>query len=131
MMSTRDARIAQLRTAAQRKHEEALARANRAIVALENRGRAINFTTVANEAGVSRDFLYKNAALRRAIALKRGVVRAVVSQPMQASSGSAAVKLHVATDALRRLREENTKLRTENARLHGDLRALRRRTLGT
>lgn len=128
MSDTRDARIAQLRGAALRKHEDASAKANRAIIALENRGRVVNFTTVAAEAGVSRDFLYKNDALRSAIMDKR---RASIGSPARSRSpspaSSDAVKLRVATDALRRLRAENDALRAENARLRGDLHELGRR----
>lgn len=126
-MPNREARIDQLKAAAQRKREDAIARACRAIVALENRGRPINFTSVAVEAGVSKDFLYKNEPLRRAIAFKRGPAQATINPAREAPGSSAAVKLQVATDALRKLRAENATLRTENARLRGDLQALRRR----
>jgi hypothetical protein len=128
MSDTRDARIAQLRDAAVRKREDATAKASRAIIALENRGRAVNFTTVASEAGVSKDFLYKNEALRSTIMGKRGPSTGSPSRSRSPSPASSdAVKLRVATDALKRLRAENDALRTESARLRGDLHDLRRR----
>lgn len=128
MTDTRDARIAQLRDAAARKREDATAKANRAIIALENRGRAINFTTVAAEAEVSKDFLYKTEALRSTIMAKRGPSNGGTPRSRTSSPNSSdAVKLKVATDALKRLRAENDALRAENARLRGDLYDLRRR----
>lgn len=127
MTSNREARVDQLKAAAQRKHEDAVARANHAIVALENRRRPINFTSVALEAGVSKDFLYKNETLRRAIALKRGPARATINPTRDTTDSSATVKLQVATIALHRLRGENAALRAENVQLRGDLQAVRRR----
>jgi len=129
MTANRQARIEQLRAASSRKHDEAVAKANRALMRLENRGRAINFTSVASEAGVSKDFLYKNEELRRAIQKRRD--KPVATSPHTgASSSSDAVKLRVANAALKQLRAENEALRAENARLRGDLHALRRSSGG-
>ena len=132
MNGVEDPRITQLRHAARRKHDAAVAKAKRAIVALENRGLAVNFTSVASTAGVSKDFLYKNEALRSAIMGKRraptgGPSRSQSPSPSPSPTSSDAVKLRVATDALKRLRAENDSLRAENARLRGDLHELRRR----
>ncbi len=128
MNGVEDPRVTQLRRASRRKHDDAIAKAKRAIVALENRGLAINFTSVASTAGVSKDFLYKNEALRSTIIGKRRASTGVPSRSESPSpSSSDAVKLRVATDALKRLRAENDSLRAENARLRGDLHELRRR----
>lgn len=124
----REARIQQLREASARKSADATAKAKRAIIALESKGRPINFRTVATAAGVSKDFLYATPDLRRTIIDKRRPVRALVNLPAATTrSGSDQVKLQVATDALRRMRAENATLRAENARLRGDNQALRRR----
>jgi hypothetical protein len=125
--SNREVRISQLKAAASRKREDAIARANRALVSLESRGRPINFTSVSLEAAVSKDFLYKNQALRRIIVLKRGPGRPALSAIRSSGANASAVKLTVATEALRQLRRENQALAAENARLRGDLQALRQR----
>lgn len=127
MSSSREVRISQLKAAASRKREDAIARANRALVSLESRGRPINFTSVSLEAAVSKDFLYKNQALRRIIVSKRGPGRPALSATSTSGANASAVKLTVATEALRQLRRENQALAAENARLRGDLQALRQR----
>ncbi len=123
----RDNRIARLRAAAQRKSEDAVARAHRAILALETRRQAVNFNTVAAEAAVSKDFLYSNTQLRSLIMQKRPG-RSGPGGPTaeRASEASALVKLAVVTEALQRSRQENAQLRHENAVLRGELLAARR-----
>jgi hypothetical protein len=122
-----DDRIARLRAAAQRKSEDATARAHRAILALETRRQVVNFNTVAAAAAVSKDFLYSNKQLRSLIMQKRlGRPGLVVPAAEQASEASALVKLAVATEALLRIRQENAQLRHENAVLRGELLAARR-----
>lgn len=123
-------RDAHLRAAASAKATDALARARRAIVALENRGQPINFNTVATEAGVSKGYLYRQPDLRRSIAEKRPSPPAAVARSarQQASADSvAAKKLAVAVEALKSLRAEVQALREENARLRGDVAEERRR----
>ena len=123
----RDDRIARLRVAAERKSEDATARAHRAILALETRRQVVNFNTVAAEAAVSKDFLYNNKQLRSLITEKRpGRPGPVVPTTERASKASALVKLAVATEALQRIRQENAQLRLENAALRGELLAARR-----
>lgn len=121
-----------LRAAAQAKQADALARARRAIVALESRGRTINFNTVAEEAGVSKGYLYKQPDLRRAIAERRTAPpgpAAASARSSERSEASAVHKLAIATDALKRLRAEVQALREENARLRGDLAQERRKAV--
>jgi len=129
--SDRDERISRLRDAAHRKSQDAVARANRAIIALENRGQHINFNTVAAEASVSKDFLYSHEAIRAQIINKRASQSAgfVAPAAQRASNDSNAIKLNVATEALRRLREENSRLRQENAQLRGELLTAQRSNL--
>jgi hypothetical protein len=89
---------------------------------LETRRQAVNFNTVAAEAAVSKDFLYSNTQLRLLIMEKRpGRSGPAVPVDERPSEASALVKLAVATEALRRLREENAQLRRENAALRGEL----------
>jgi hypothetical protein len=123
----RDDRVARLRAAAQRKSEDATARAHRAIITLENRGQTVNFNTVAAEADVSKDFLYSNTQLRSLIIEKRpGRPGAATPAVQQTTEASALVKLAVAAEALRRIRQEVAQLRQENAALRGELLATRR-----
>lgn len=123
----RDDRVARLRAAAQRKSEDATARARRAIITLESRGQTVNFNTVAAEARVSKDFLYSNTQLRSLIIEKRpGRPAAVTPAAQRTSEASAMVKLAVATEALLRIRREAAQLRQENAALRGELLAARR-----
>ncbi|MET3808899.1 hypothetical protein ABIB25_005931, partial [Nakamurella sp. UYEF19] len=116
--------------AAQRKSDDATAKAQRALIALHTKGRPINFNTVAAEASVSKDFLYANSDIRRQIIQHRKTAapesRRPATTPSGRSDASSVVKLAVASTALRRLRTENEILRSENARLLGDLTALRR-----
>lgn len=130
--SDRDERVARLRAAAQRKSEDAAARAYRAIITLEARHQAVNFNTVATAADVSKDFLYSNPRLRSLIMEKRPDGRRGLSIPggQRTSEASALVKLAVATEALNRVREENAQLRLENAALRGELMAARRTAAG-
>lgn len=127
----RNERVARLRAAAQRKCQDAAARAHRAILTLENRRQAVNFNTVAATGGVSKDFLYSNPQLRSLIMEKRASRPSPnVSAGQRTSEVSALVKLAVATEALNRVRQENAQLRLENAALRGELLATRRSTIG-
>jgi Family of unknown function (DUF6262) len=127
----RDDRVARLRAAAQRKSQEAAARAHRAIITLESRHQAVNFNTVAAAGGVSKDFLYGNPQLRSLIMEKRpGRPSPSVPDHQRTSEASAVVKLAVATEALNRVRQENAQLRLENAALRGELLSARRSTIG-
>ncbi|MEN3226047.1 MULTISPECIES: DUF6262 family protein [Mycobacteriaceae] len=124
MTETNTARVDRLRAAAARKSADAKARARRALVSLANRGAPINFNTVANEASVSKGYLYGDPDLRHEITeRRRQPPRLLEPGPRSARSkaASAEVKLAVATDVIRQLRAENEQLRGENATLRGDL----------
>jgi hypothetical protein len=127
----RNERVARLRAAAQRKSQDAAARAHRAIITLESRHQAVNFNTVAAGGGVSKDFLYSNPQLRSLIIEKRrGAPSPGAPGGQRTSEASALIKLAVATKALNRVRQENAQLRLENAALRGELLATRRITVG-
>ena len=124
MTETVDSRIANLRSAAARKSADAKARARRALVGLENRGAPINFNSVADEARVSKGFLYGDPDIRQQIIeRRRQPPRLLESGPRTANSreASAQVKLAVASDVIRQLRSEVEQLRAENVTLRGDL----------
>lgn len=116
---------ANLRRAAENKSARAMAAARRAIIALEARGAAINFKSVADEAGVSSGYLYGNPDLREAIASRRKTTPPAPVRPSRSSRESQdagnATKVAALTSEVRRLRAENAQLRAENERLRGDL----------
>lgn len=122
-------RAERLREAASRKSADARARVMRALVAMQARGQTINFNTVAVEAKVSKGYLYKQNDLRQRIAAARPTPASVVSARAAQSEREATAeqKLRLASDAIQRLKAENAELRKENARLRGDIVALRRR----
>lgn len=128
MNSRRDERVETLRAATARKQEDAEAKVRRALMSMRARGTVIDFKTVATEAGVSSSYLYKHQTLRAEIASLRTPPPPRVEQPAAAArskEASNAVKLAVAISALSELRREVAVLREENARLQGDLAALR------
>jgi hypothetical protein len=91
-------------------------------MALESRRAPVNFNTVAAEAGVSKDFLYRHEELRTTIMKRRQGNTGPTTPPGERTTeSSAAVKLAVATKALAALRVENKALREENARLLGEV----------
>jgi hypothetical protein len=53
-----------LREAAQRQHDQATERATTALARLSTTGAAVSFASVAREADVSTDFLYRQPQLR-------------------------------------------------------------------
>lgn len=118
-----------LREAASRKSSETRARVMRALVAMQARGQTINFNTVAAEAKVSKGYLYKQRDLRQRIAAARPTPNQVVPPRTERSGREATAeqKLRLASEAIQRLKAEVADLREENARLRGDLVALRRR----
>lgn len=117
-----------LREMARARSDDASFRAARALLRVSNSGSPVTFAAVAQEAGVSTNFLYRNETLRANIErARRGEgIRSSPDSPEPERSG-ATVKLAVALRALEEARGEATILREENARLHGQISALRTR----
>jgi hypothetical protein len=113
---------------ARARSDDASFRAARALLRVSNSGSPVTFAAVAQEAGVSTNFLYRNETLRANIErARRGEgARSSPDSPEPERSG-ATVKLAVALRALEEARKEATILREENARLHGQISALRTR----
>lgn len=129
MSVLKEARTRTLNEASTRKSEDAQAKARRGIMALVARGAAIDFPAVASESGVSPSFLYKNPEIRAEIVSRRTPPPPRIesrSRIARSKEASNAVKLAVASSALRELRDENMALRSENSRLQGEIQALRR-----
>jgi hypothetical protein len=125
-----DRRIAALRQAAQDKHQQAVQRAEAGIRRLVKEREEINFRAVARAAGVSLDFLYAHADLRKRIETLRGQQRAENQSPPQAPSADDGTVIHALTDALRRERathrERVQELEQRLAAAHGEILRLQR-----
>lgn len=115
-------RAAGLRAAAARKRELATARASAATRELDQRGEDVTFQSVARHAGVSRQWLYEQPALRAEIEQlrdQRDRPGKRVPSAQQASDRSLRQHIDTLRDENRRLREENTALKAELALAYG------------
>jgi hypothetical protein len=103
-----------------RRHEAALAAARHAIEQLQREGTAINYTTVAHSAGVSRSWLYRQGQIRDLISqLRQQHAPAAAVAAQRASTGSLRQRLDTARAEITRLRAENRSLRDQIARQLG------------
>ncbi len=116
-----------LALASERKSQDAIARARAAISALHDAGAPITFQGVAQQAGVSRQWLYKNTPLRAEIEKLRGrqigARRVPVAQ--RASDPWLRQRNQTLSHENKRLRAENTALKAELAMLLGERRCAR------
>ena len=101
-----------------RRHQAALSAAHHAIQELQRQGQAVNFSTVARSAGVSRGWLYRQDQIRDLIsrqqALKPPAARRATAQ--RATADSLRQRLDAARAEITRLRAENHSLREQIAR---------------
>ena len=112
----------QLGKAAAARHDRAVARAEQALRALDQDGAAISFQAVARRAGVSRQWLYTQPALREEIQRlrERGPApRDLVPARQRASEASLRQRVESLRAENRRLREENASLKQELAIAYG------------
>jgi hypothetical protein len=122
-----------LRQAAQRRHEQATERATTALSRLSAAGAAISFASVAREAKVSTDFLYRQPQLRQRIKQMRTTngqrVEATTTDIGTSATASAPVRALSAQlkEMRRRHRDEITALQQALAVAQGENLALRRR----
>ena len=116
-----DARRATLARAAAQRHHRTLHAATAAIEELDRAGQPINFSVVAQRAGVSRAWLYRQTDIRDLITrLRRNAGRGPTTPTAQrASTESLRQRLTAASDEISRLRQDNTALREQLARLLG------------
>ena len=100
-----------------RRHQAALSAAHHAIQQLQRQRRAVNFSTVAQSAGVSRAWLYRQDQIRDLIsrqqATKPPAARRVTAQ--RATADSLRQRLDAARTQITRLRAENRTLRDQLA----------------
>jgi hypothetical protein len=120
-----------LRKATGARTAAAAARAENALVAMIKEGEQVTFRGLAARAGVSLDFLYRNAGIRSRIEQHR-TVRPSRPEPAADPSGehaSSVVRTLTAqlADLKRRHREETAGLRRALEQAHGENLLLRRR----
>jgi hypothetical protein len=101
--------------AARDRHEATMARATDALRHLDQTGSPVSFRVVAETAGVSRAWLYRQPALRAEIdRLRTGQPDSSPPRPPATQRGSEDSRQR----RIEALLEDNARLRTENARLH-------------
>jgi hypothetical protein len=113
--------------AAQRRHEYTRAKAIQALRTLDAEGRPVTFEAVAQQASISRSWLYAQSDLRAEIeqlrAAHRGAPATQVPARQRASSASLLRRLEAANARIRHLAEENRRLRGQLALALGERRA--------
>jgi hypothetical protein len=117
-----------LTRAAADRHQATLRKASDAIERLDTSGQPVNFSAVAAAAGVSRDSLYRDPAIRDLITRMRSAPsRAAATRTAErATAESLRALLSTARAEITRLRAENTMLREQAARHLGEQRAATR-----
>ena len=119
-----DARRTTLARAARQRRDRTLHAATTAIEELDRARQPINFTIVAQRAGVSRAWLYRETEIRDLITRLRNSDGRTPTTPaaQRASAASLRQRLSAATDEISRLRHDNAALREQLARLLGQQR---------
>lgn len=101
-----------------RRHQAALSAARHAIEQLQHQGRTVSFSAVAESAGVSRGWLYRQDQIRDLISRQRALqppaARRLTTQ--RATADSLRQRLDAARAEITRLRAENRILRDQLAR---------------
>jgi Family of unknown function (DUF6262) len=115
-----------LRQAARERHQTTMTRAGEALRRLDRDGAAISFRAVAEAAGVSRAWLYRQPGLRAEIdrlRTARPTAAAVIPPAAQRGTDeSRQRRIEALLEDNTRLRAENTRLREQVARLLGERR---------
>jgi len=100
-----------------RRHQAALSAAHHAIEQLQRQGQAVSFSTVAQSAGVSRGWLYRQDQIRDLISRQRALQPPATRVTAQrATADSLRQRLDTARTENTRLRAENRSLRDQLAR---------------
>ena len=112
-------RVDRLREAAQARHEATLRRATNALQRLARRGEQVTFRRVAETAGVSRSWLYRQPQLREEITRLRDTTTGrpgTLPAAERATTDSLRQQVRAYRDEVSRLRTENQELRDQLAR---------------
>lgn len=107
-----------LQRSAQRKRQAALEKASRGIDQLVNAGKAVDFTTVALESGVSRAFLYQEPEIKARIEFLRS--KTTHYPAASTDSDLKVVVTETLGDRLKKLTLEARELRGQNEILQGE-----------
>lgn len=118
--------------AAKARHDAAVAKAQCALRQLSGRGQQITFASVAREAGVSTDFLYRHPELRNTItSLRTPTSRPTSVDDAEPSSSATTAAVQALSSRMKQLiREHQEEVRTLQRALataHGENLLLRRR----
>ena len=114
-----------IKAAAQKKRDEAFARAEAAIKQLLREKRPINFETIAEVAKVTRAWLYKQPELRSRIETLRGQQKPKKQVPLELRASDKS------KDALiTELRKQNKELRAKIQQLNNEIEIVHGRALG-
>jgi hypothetical protein len=119
-------RVERLREAAQARHDATLSRATNALQRLARRGEPVTFRRLAETAGVSRSWLYRQPQLRDEITRLRDTTTGrpgTLPAAERATADSLRQQLSTHRDEVTRLRIENQELRDQLARHLGAARA--------
>ena len=119
-------RVERLREAAQARHEATLRRAKSALASMVRRGEPVTFRRVAETAGVSRSWLYRQQELREEINRLRHASQGrpgLLPSAERATADSLRQQVRTYRDEITRLRIENQELREQLARRLGADRA--------
>jgi len=119
-------RVDRLREAAQARHEATLRRATNALQRLARRGEPVTFRRLAETAGVSRSWLYRQPQLRDEITRLRDTSTGrpgTLPAAERATADSFRQQVRAYRDEVTRLRTENQELRDQLARHLGAARA--------
>ena len=118
-------RVDRLREAAQTRHESTLLRATSALQRMARRGEAVTFRRLAETAGVSRSWLYRQPQLREEIdRLRAGSAGRPGNLPSAERATTDSLRQQLRTyREFNRLRTENQELRDQLARHLGAARA--------
>lgn len=116
-------RVQRLRDAAQSRHDATVRRAEQVVERLTRRGDPVTYRHVAEAAGVSRSWLYRQDKLRQQIDALRNrpttTAAAAVPSAERATADSLRQQLHTYREEITRLRAENHDLREQLARRLG------------
>ena len=103
-----------------RRHQAALSAAHHAIQQLQRQGQPVTFSTVAQSAGVSRGWLYRQDQIRDLISQQQALKSpAARTAAQRATADSLRQRLDAARAQITRLRAENHSLREQLARQLG------------
>lgn len=104
--------------------EEACRKAEKAIQELQLMGKAINFSSISKQSGVSRNFLYRDVQIRSKVdKLREKDVQMEMNRRAKydKTSKSKDVVIEAKDKRIAKLEAENRKLKSENERLRGML----------